>query len=170
MGIAFDSPLVYTHVITTFRDSAAAVFFLPSLSFIMNPSTSSLTFTKAIASSYPTSSFSFRIHIGLDTVPLLTANLLAPSSTSWASISMSVITKYLQFPSSDFLIPHFSLPTAHLYSEVSLGPSNWACSKLNSLSYPSNLLLSLLNDITCYPGATMETSKALFLLFTTQIL
>lgn len=170
IGIALDSPLVYAHVITTFRDSAPAVFLPPFLSFTMNPSTSCLTFTKAIASSYPTSSISSRLHIGLDAVPLLIANLLALSSPSSASISISVITKYFQFPSSDFLIPHFLLPPEHLYSEVSLGPSNCACSKLNLLSYPSNLLLSLVNDITSYPGATMETSKSLFLLITTQIL
>lgn len=136
----------------------------------MNPFLPSLTFTKAIASSYPISSFSSTWDVCLDSFPLLIASLLG---TFIYYFSFSLYWGYqthLQLPAPDCpVLASYGLLNSSVL--VSTGPSHGARPELNSLSHPSNLLLLLVHDIPSYPVCHSGNFQifVLFLLITTQV-
>lgn len=111
------------HWITTFRDSAPAVFLPPFSSFPINPSRSSLTFTKIIAfflffsPPLPICSFSFKLHIDLDILPFLVANLLG-IFIYFFSLYFGLTYCYI------FSLPFFSLSSPYFLT-VYWTPPSW---------------------------------------------
>lgn len=109
---------LYTHLLTTLRCSPCRIptimpFLKIFFSFLPWIHSYPLTFTKAIASSYGISGFSFTCHIGQDTFPLLIASLPG-IFTYYFSFNL-----YLGYQSHIFSSPSwFSSPSCLLPTEL----------------------------------------------------